>query len=107
MTKCTKCKTPMPSKLVFKSYWSGYKSFACENCETQFEFTLKSRIIGGMVIGISVFLSWLLMNFTELESGLKTILGLLSLVVFSFVISALSLTFLTFEKTEKINSSQS
>ena len=101
MEKCKKCKTTLSSKSIFKSFWNGYKTFSCSNCQTQYEFNFKDRLIGGIVIGISTFFSCLIMNYSELEIVWKLTLGFFSMIFVSIVLSALSISFLTFQMNKK------
>jgi CXXC-20-CXXC protein len=101
MEKCKKCKTTISSKLIFKSFWKGYKNFSCSNCQTQYEFTDKDRLIGGLVIGISIFFSGLIMSFSELEIVSKLTLGLFSMAFACIALSALSISFFTFQLNKK------
>jgi CXXC-20-CXXC protein len=101
MEKCKKCKTTLSSKSIFKSLWKGYKNFSCANCQTQYEFNPKDRLIVGIVIGISTFLSSFAMNYSELEIVSKLILGLFLMAFSCIVLSALSISFLTFQLNKK------
>ncbi|MFT5964792.1 MAG: CXXC-20-CXXC protein [Flavobacterium sp.] len=101
MEKCKKCKTTISSKLIFKSFWKGYKEFACSNCETYYEFNDKDRLIGGIIIGISTFFASLIMTFFELEIVLKLTLGLFSIIFACIALSALSISFFTFQLNKK------
>lgn len=97
MEKCKKCKTTLSSKSIFISLWKGYKSFSCSNCQTQYEFNSKDRLIGGIVIGLSTFLSSLVMNNSELDIVPKLTLGLFLMAFLSISLSALSTSFFTFQ----------
>ena len=101
MEKCKKCKTTLSSKLIFKSFWKGYKKFSCSNCETQYEFNSTDRLIGGIIVGISTFSSSLIMSFSELEIVSKLTLGLFVMAFSCIVLSALSISFLTFQLNKK------
>ena len=101
METCKKCKTTISSKLIFKSFWKAYKNFSCSYCQTQYEFTDKDRLIGGIVIGVSTFFSGLIMSFSELEIVSKLTLGLFSMVFTCITLSALSISFFTFQLNKK------
>jgi CXXC-20-CXXC protein len=97
ITKCKKCGKTLSSKAIFKSYWKGYKKFDCLNCHNEYEFNSKDRLIGGFVIGISIFITGLIIHFLELENVWKLIFGVSSLAIFSVALSALSIPLLRFE----------
>lgn len=105
MEKCKKCKTTLSSKSIFKSFWKGYKNFSCSNCQTQYEFNSKDRLIGGIIIGISTFFSTfflsLIMNYYELEILSKLALGLFFMLFSCTTLSALSISFFTFQLNKK------
>jgi CXXC-20-CXXC protein len=101
MTKCKNCRTTLSSKVIFKSYWKGYKKFNCSNCPAEYEFTLQDRFIGGLVIGISTFITGLIVYSFELDIIWKLMFGLLSMTVFSLALSALSISFLKFQIDKK------
>jgi len=101
MTKCKNCKNPLPFKLVLTSFWAGYKDISCAKCQAQHKFTLKDRLIGGVVVGVSTFITSSMMSYFELEAGSKLLLGLFSMVILFIAFSALSLSFLTFQLNKK------
>jgi CXXC-20-CXXC protein len=101
MEKCKKCKAKLSSKLILKSFWKGYKDFSCSNCQTQYEFNSKDRLIGGIVVGISTLFSSLIMNCFEFEIVSKLMLGLLVIVFSGIALSALSVTFFKFQMIKK------
>lgn len=101
MEKCKKCKTTLSSKSILISLWKGYKNFSCSDCQTQYEFNSKDRLIGGIIIGLSTFLSSLVMNNSELEFVSKLTLGLLLMAFLSISLSALSTSFFTFQLNKK------
>ena len=101
MEKCKKCKTKLSSKSIFKSFWKGYKNFSCSTFQTQYEFNSKDRLIGGIVIGISTFFSNLIVNYSELEIVSKLTLGLFLMVFSCIALSALSISFFTFQLNKK------
>lgn len=101
MEKCKKCKTTLSSKSIFKSYWTGYKNFSCSSCETQYEFNSTDRLIGGIIIGLSTFISSLVMNNSELDIVPKLTLGLFLMAFLSISLSALSTSFFTFQLNKK------
>ena len=101
MEKCEKCKKILSSRSIFKSFWKGYKNFSCLNCQTQYKFNFMDRLIGGIVIDISTFFSALIMNYSELEIVLKLTLGLFLMVFSCIVLSALSISFFTFQLNKK------
>jgi CXXC-20-CXXC protein len=100
MTNCKKCKRPFSSNLVYKSFWKGYKDFKCLNCQTNYQFSSKDRLIGGIVVGTSTFLSGLLMFNLDLELMSKLGLGILSSAVLSICLSLFSIKFLEFKSIE-------
>ena len=101
MTKCKKCKKPFSSKLVCAYFWKGYKDFKCLNCQTNYQFSSKDRLIGGMVVGTSTFLSSLLMFTIELELMSKLGLGIVLSAVLCICLSLFSMKFLEFKSIEK------
>lgn len=101
MQKCKKCKTSLSSKSIFKSFWKGYKNFSCSNCQTQYEFNSKDRLIGGIVVGISTFFSSLIMNYSELEIVSKLLLGIVGSAFLCIALSALSISLFTFQLNKK------
>ena len=100
MTKCKKCKKPFSFKLVCASFWKGYKDFKCVNCQTNYQFSSKDRLIGGMVVGTSTFLSSLLMFTIELELMSKLGLGIVLSAVLCICLSLFSMKFLEFKSIE-------
>ena len=100
MTKCKKCKKPFSFKLVCASFWKGYKDFKCLNCQTNYQFSYKDRLIGGMVVGASTFLSSLLMFTIELELMSKLGLGIVLSAVLCICLSLFSMKFLEFKSIE-------
>ena len=103
MKKCEKCNTPLSSKIVFIAFWKGYKTFACTNCGTKYKFKFKDRIIGGFVVGISGFISSLIisiLSYYDLDYTLKMISGLVAMVVLVLLLSALSTSLFSFEREE-------
>jgi len=100
MTKCKKCKKPFSSKLVCAYFWKGYKDFKCLNCQTNYQFSSKDRLIGGMVVGTSTFLSSLLMFTIELELMSKLGLGIVLSAVLCICLSLFSMKFLEFKSIE-------
>jgi CXXC-20-CXXC protein len=100
MTKCKKCKKPFSSKLVCAYFWKGYKDFKCLNCQTNYQFSSKDRLIGGMVVGTSTFLSGLLMFTIELELMSKLGLGIVLSAVLCICLSLFSMKFLEFKSIE-------
>lgn len=101
MTKCKKCNKPFSSKLLYKSFWKGYKDFKCLNCQTNYQFSSKDRLTGGMVVGISIFLSSLLMFNLDLALMSKLGLGILSSAVLCICLSLFSIKFLDCNSIEK------
>ena len=101
MKKCEQCKTTLSLRAIFKSFWKGYKNFSCSNCQTQHEFNFKDRLIGGIIIGISTLFSSLIMNYFKLEIISKLTLGLFLLVFSCIALSALSISFFTFQLNKK------
>lgn len=101
MDNCKNCKNPFSFKLVFKSFWAGYKDFSCTKCQTQYKFTFKDRLIGGVCIGISSFIAGLIKSYFELEIASQLFLLLLLLVILFIALSALSVAFLSFQMNEK------
>ena len=97
MTKCKNCRTTLSSSLIFKSLWKGYKKFDCSNCRAEYEFTFRDRLICALGIGISTFITSLIVSSFELDIFWKLILGLSLITVFSLVLSALCLSFFTFQ----------
>jgi CXXC-20-CXXC protein len=97
MSKCKNCKTTLPFRTIYTSFWKGYKKFYCLNCRTNYGFNSKDRLIGGFVIGISTFSSTLIMNYFELEIVWKISLGFLSIIILCLVLSALSISYFTFD----------
>jgi len=100
MTKCKKCKKPFSSKLVCAYFWKGYKDFKCLNCQTNYQFSSKDRLIGGMVVGTSTFLSSLLMFTIGLELMSKLGLGIVLSAVLCICLSLFSMKFLEFKSIE-------
>lgn len=98
---CKNCRTTLSSKAILKSYWKGYKKFFCSNCATEYEFTFKDRLIGGIVIGISTLITGLIMSNSELDLIWKLMLGFLTMTIFSLALSILSVSFLTFQISKK------
>ena len=101
MTKCKNCKNPFPFKLVFKSFWTGYKDFSCAKCQARHKFTFKDRLIGGLCIGLSTFISVSINSNFELDIASKLVLGLLSMLILCIAFSAFSVLFLTFQLNSK------
>ncbi|CAN1524262.1 cxxc_20_cxxc, cxxc_20_cxxc protein [Flavobacteriaceae bacterium] len=101
MEKCKKCKTTLSSKLIFISFWRGYQNFSCSNCQTEYEFNSKDRLIGGIIILVSTLFSGLIMQLFDLEILSKLALLLFSMVFASIVLSALSISFFTFQLNKK------
>ena len=101
MMNCKNCSNTLSSKIILKSYWKGYQNFLCSNCATLYEFTFKDRLIGGLVIGISTFITGLIMFNLELNFVWKLMLGLLTITIFSLAVSILSISFLTFQISKK------
>lgn len=101
MTKCKKCNHPFSFKLVFKLFWTGHKSISCVNCQVQHKFTLEDRLIRGMVVGISTFISCLMMRYFESDIASKLLLGLVSMVILCVALTPLSLSLLTFQLNKK------
>lgn len=97
MMKCKNCKATLFSKVILQSYWKGYKKFGCLNCSAEYEFTFKDRLIGGFVIGISTFITGLIVSSFELGIFYKLMLGILSITVFAIALSALSVSFFTLQ----------
>jgi CXXC-20-CXXC protein len=97
MKKCEKCKTPFSFRIIYKSFWGGYKNFACTNCQSQYKFNTKDRLIGGSVVGLTTFISVIIMNSFVLEIISKLSLGLVAMVVSGISLSALSTSFFSFE----------
>ena len=100
MEKCKKCNSTLSSKIIFKSFWKGYRNFSCTNCQTQYEFTSKDRLIGGFVIGISTLITSVFMNYVALEIILNLTLGLFLMVFLCSVLSLVSLLFFTYQSNE-------
>lgn len=98
MKKCEKCSTTLSSKTIFKSFWKGYKKFNCLNCHSVYEFNFKDRLIGGILVGISIFTTNLIMYIIEVEIVWKLIFGLSLLILFAVVLSFLILPLFTFQK---------
>lgn len=101
MNNCKNCKNPILFKLVFKSFWTGYKNFSCTKCQAQHKFTPKDRLIGGLCVGISTCISGLIMSYFELGIASKLLIGLFSMAILCITFSALSVSFLTFELNKK------
>jgi CXXC-20-CXXC protein len=101
MEKCKKCKATLSSRLIFKSFWKGYENFSCSNCQTQYQFNSKDRLIGGIIVGISTFFSGLIMHCFEFEIVSKLMLGLFVIVFLGIALSALSVSFFTFQLIKK------
>lgn len=100
MKKCEKCKTQFSFKIIFLSFWKGYKNFVCTNCQAQYKFDTKDRLIGGLIIGLSTFIYGLTMSiltYYELAFSVKFILGMVSFLISSIFLSALSTLFFSFE----------
>jgi CXXC-20-CXXC protein len=103
MKKCEKCNTPLSFKIVFIAFWNGYLNFACKNCSAKYKFKFKDRVIGGFVIGISTFISSLIisiLSYYDLDYTLKMISGLVAMVVLGLLLSALSTSLFSFEREE-------
>lgn len=100
MKKCNHCKTKFPTKTIFNSYWMGYKKFKCLHCQSEYEFTLKDRIIGGLVAGVSTFFTSMLVFTTELDIIWKFVIGVSSMVLLGIVFGFLSLSFLSFKRVK-------
>ena len=101
MKKCEKCSTPLSSKIVFIAFWNGYLNFACKNCGAKYKF--KDRIIGGLVIGISTFISSFIINSIEIEFFLKVSIAVATLGISAIILSALSTPLFSFERKEERN----
>ncbi len=101
MKNCKKCKNPFSSKLVYKSFWKGYKDFKCFNCQTNYQFNSKDRLIGVMTVGTSTFLSGLLMFTLTLELITKLGLGILTSAVLCICLSLFSIKFIEFKSIKK------
>ncbi len=100
MKKCNQCKSELSTKTIFKSYWLGYKKVKCLHCQSEYEFTFKDRIIGGLVAGLSTFFSSILTFTVEVDWVWKIAIGLSSIVLFSIGFSYLSLSFLSLKRVK-------
>lgn len=92
MTKCKKCYNHFSFKLRFKSFWAGYKTLNCTNCQAGHEFTLQDRLLGGAVIGVSIFISGIMMTYSQEGMASKLLVGLPSMIISSIGFSALSMS---------------
>lgn len=101
MQKCEKCETTFSFKIIFKSLWKGYKNFVCTNCQAQYKFNFKDRLIGGIIVGLATLISSLIMNYFELGILSKLTLGLFSMVVLAITVSVLSASLFSFELNKK------
>lgn len=104
MKKCEKCHTPLSFKIVFIAFLKGYINFACTNCGAKYSFIFKDRVIGGFVVGISTFISGLIisiLSYYDLDYTLKMISGLVALLGLGLLLSALSTHLFSFEREEE------
>ncbi|NBC24312.1 MAG: hypothetical protein GVX78_01695 [Bacteroidetes bacterium] len=101
ITKCKKCNNPFSFTLLFKSFWSGYIDLNCTNCQTNHTFSLQDRLIGGAVIGISIFITGLLMNYFQEGLASKLLVGLPLMIISSITFSALSMSLMKLRLRKK------
>ncbi len=86
---------------MFKSFWAGYKDLNCTKCQANHEFALQDRLIGGAVVGVSIFITTLMMNYFQEGMASKLLLVLPSMIISIIAFSALSMSLIKLQLNEK------
>jgi len=88
--KCDNCNTKFKYFRLLKSFWFGYQKVKCEQCDSTFEHKLYNRLLGGLIIGLSILAGNL---FFEEKTVLKSIIGFILIAVSFSLITPLIMKF--------------
>ncbi|NER11629.1 cxxc_20_cxxc protein [Muriicola jejuensis] len=103
MQSCENCKQKFSFGQIYKSFLIGYKPLVCKNCKTKYEHTFKNRWIGAGSVGLGVFFGGISQFYFEPSSGYKLMVGIIVTIFTVSLISAICVSFMTFEREEKKN----
>ncbi|AFU67647.1 cxxc_20_cxxc family protein [Psychroflexus torquis ATCC 700755] len=84
---CETCNTKFSYFKLLKSFWFAYQDIKCNHCDSTFEHKLSNRVLGGLLVMIPIFISFMVF---EDKPVLVPIIGF---ILMSMVLS-LSLPFI-------------
>lgn len=103
MQKCKNCKQEFSFRQIYKSFWLGYRPIECDHCKTKYEHSFGNRWLGGLSVGLGVFLGGLVQSYLEISMGYRMLIGALVTIFVVILFSGLLVSYLKFEKEEKKN----
>lgn len=56
---CETCNAKFSYFKVLKSFWLGYQDIKCDHCDSTYEHKLSNRVLGGLLVMISIFISFM------------------------------------------------
>jgi CXXC-20-CXXC protein len=91
---CETCNAKFSYFKVLKSFWLGYQDIKCDHCDSTYEHKLSNRVLGGLMVMISIFVSFMVF---EDKPVLVPIIGF---ILMSMVLSLLLLFIMKFRRLE-------
>jgi CXXC-20-CXXC protein len=91
---CETCNAKFSYFKVLKSFWLGYQDIKCDHCDSTYEHKLSNRVLGGLLVMISIFISFMVF---EDKPVLVPIIGF---ILMSMVLSLLLPFIMKFRRLE-------
>ena len=91
---CETCNTKFSYFKVLKTFWFGYQDIKCDHCDSTYEHKLSNRVLGGLLVMISIFISFMVF---EDKPVLVPIIGF---ILMSIVLSLLLPFIMKFRRLE-------
>jgi CXXC-20-CXXC protein len=88
--KCDNCNTEFKYSSLLKSFWSGYANIKCEQCDAVFEHKTFNRLVGGLIIGVSLVASTVIVQDSSI---LKTAIGFIVIAGLLLLLNPLIMKF--------------
>jgi len=91
---CETCHTKFSYLKLLKSFWFGYQDIKCDHCDSTYEHKLSNRILGGLMVMIPIFVSFIIF------SDKPKLVPIIGFVVMSMVLSLFLPFMLKFRRLE-------